>query len=107
MLTTNAKNRLQNIAHILGATCNSTTDCGTATITIPNGENALNALPFFLTSLGTANQNIVQSFYQFLNSLSQCSASNATSGCWNNASGTSASNLSINQNGIAWYLSQL
>ena len=102
---TNAPNRLQNIANILGATCSVCT--GTATITIPNGENALNALPFFLTSLGTANQNIVQSFYQFLNSLSQCSASNATSGCWNNASGTSASNLSINQNGIAWYLSQL
>ena len=102
---TNAPNRLQNIVNILGANCSVCT--GTATIMIPNGENALNALPFFLTSLGTANQNIVQSFYQFLNSLSQCSASNATSGCWNNASGTSASNLSINQNGIAWYLSQL
>jgi hypothetical protein len=73
---------------------------------IPNGENALNALPFFLASLGTSNTNIVQSFYQFLNSLSQCSNQN-TSGCWNNASGTSASNLNINQNGIAWYLSQL
>ena len=107
VLTTNAKNRLQNIAHILGANCNSTTDCGTATITIPSGDNALNALPFFLASLGTSNTNIVQSFYQFLNSLSQCSASNATSGCWNNASGTSASSLNINKNGIAWYLSQL
>ena len=102
--TSNAKNRLQNIVDILGANCSVCT--GTATITIPNGENALNALPFFLASLGTSNTNIVQSFYQFLNSLSQCSNQN-TSGCWNKASGTSASTLNINQNGIAWYLSQL
>ncbi len=102
---TNAPNRLQNIANILGATsCSGCT--GTATITIPTGDNALNALPFFLASLGTSNTNIVQSFYQFLNSLSQCSTQNS-SGCWNNASGTTASSLSINEKGIAWYLSQL
>ncbi len=104
--TSNAKNRLANIAEILGATCSDGNNCGTATITIPGSANALNALPFFLSSLGSANTNIVQSFYQFLNSLSQCSTQNSR-GCWNNASGTTASSLSINEKGIAWYLSQL
>ena len=103
---TNAPNRLKNIANILGATCSGTTNCGTGTITIPPGDNALNALPFFLASLGSSNTNIVQSFYQFLNSLSQCSANN-NSNCQAGASKTSASKLSINENGIAWYLSQL
>ena len=103
--SSNAQNRLKNIANILGATC-SGTNCGTSTITIPPGDTALNALPFFLASLGSSNTNIVQSFYQFLNSLSQCSIKNS-SGCWQNPSGTSATTLSINENGIAWYLSQL
>ncbi len=103
--TSNAKNRLQNIANILGATsCSGCT--GTATITIPTGDNALNALPFFLASLGTSNTNIVQSFYQFLNSLSQCTINNNPN-CQNGASDTSVTSLTINQTGIAWYLSQL
>ena len=101
---TNAPNRLQNIVNILGANCSVCT--GTATITIPTGDNALNALPFFLASLGTSNTNIVQSFYQFLNSLSQCTINNNPN-CQNGASDTSVTSLTINQTGIAWYLSQL
>ena len=94
---------LQNIAAILGATCPGCS--GSATISVTT-TTALNVLPYFLASLGSANTNIATSFNQFLNAINNCSTT-PTSGCAANPSGTTPQSLTLSPSGLAYYLSQL
>ena len=94
---------LQNILAILGATCSGCSGSPTISVT---STTALNVLPYFLASLGSANTNIATSFNQFLNALTNCTTSPSSS-CASSPSGTTPSSVTLSDSGLAWYLSQL